>query len=81
MSANTGFADAIMPDICFMSASEQIELTPEQQRFADECGALLRARCRDNTAVCLYSESSDKTIRWIVDRGGHLLEHKEFARV
>jgi hypothetical protein len=68
-------------DICPMSTSEQITLTPEQVRFADEHGATLCLDCRDESAVCLYSEGFNKTIRWIVDSRGYLLERKEFERV
>jgi hypothetical protein len=64
-----------------MSISEQVELTPEQERYAAEHGATLFVRCPDDFAVCAYREQPDKTVRWIVSPTGHLLEHTTFARV
>ncbi len=64
-----------------MSTSEQIALTPEQERFADEHGATSCANPCEDSAVCVYRERSDKTIRWIVAGSGRLLERTEFDRV
>jgi hypothetical protein len=63
-----------------MSVSAQIELTPEQERFADEHGATASIRCCEDSAVCLYTQLADKTIRWIVNSRGWLLEYIEFDR-
>jgi len=59
---------------------EQIPLTPQQERFAAEHDVIVCTKCREGRAVCLYSDQPDKTIRWIVDRRGQLLERKEFDR-
>ena len=64
-----------------MSPSLHIALTREQERYADERGATSYVNCHEGAAVCLYDERPDKTIRWIVDPTGRLLERTEFDRV
>ena len=77
MSATTDLSGAPRGDICFVSISEQIQLTPAQERFADRHAAMLCVKYRDG-AVCVYSAEFDKTVRWIVDPRGRVLERKEF---
>lgn len=73
---------AVRPfDICPMSTLEQITLTPEQERFAKVRGVILCTKAGEESAVCLYSDDVDKTVRWIVDRSGRVLERTEFDRL
>jgi hypothetical protein len=64
-----------------MSTTQLVELTPEQERFAEEHGATLCLNNREDATACVYRETFDKTIRWIVDRDGRILERQEFDRV
>ena len=57
----------------------EFKLTPEQQRFAEEHLATSIVRCADQ-AICLYCEMSCKTVRWIVDHRGRVLELTMFDR-
>jgi len=61
-----------------VTTPEQIALTSEQQRFADDHGATSCVNFRKDALVCIYSERADKTTRWIIDRRGRLLERTVF---
>jgi hypothetical protein len=61
-----------------MSTMEQIQLTPEQAQFAYEHDAGSYVRCANDYAVCMYNENERRTIRWIVDHYGLVLESTAF---
>jgi hypothetical protein len=54
-------------------------LTQAQERFADEHGATSCAN--SHGFVCVYAERPERTIRWIIDSRGRLLERTQFDRV
>jgi hypothetical protein len=63
---------------CLMRFSAEIALTPAQAQFADGRDITLCANTTEDAVICLYSQQPSKTIRWIVDRQGHVLEQTEF---
>lgn len=67
-------------DTCKVSAPTPVVLTACQHRFAALHSVTLYGECRDQSAVCVYHEEPGKTVRWIIDRNGRLLERTEFSR-
>jgi hypothetical protein len=60
--------------------TEEIRLTPEQDRFAREHRATATTHSAHDRSVCLYAHEAHRTVRWIVDEGGQLLELTAFRR-